>query len=361
MYIEQDRPEALNRQTMHPGRPNDPKNAQNMEVFAVYRSEEGKPEIDLTVFKHNANGGQNLSNLSNKTLPMCYPLFFPNGERGWCPNLTHTGRRRTSNNNRLTLMDFTRFRLAVRQYRYSNGKWGGKLFKQFILDSYLKIESNNLNYYRIHQQKMIAQLGNVIILPSTFPGSPRSMIQHYQDAMAMSREKGPPSLFITFMCNPKWPAQTNNVFPSQTAVERDEITCRVFEGIFEELHRDITERHISGVPLSYLYTKKYQKRGFLQRHMLFTLRQIDRPVTAQQIDNIVWAELPEPDTLLYEIIKQNMMHGSCGNDDPSARCMLNGRCSKGFPEQFRNETIINENGFPLYRRRETLHYFEKFA
>lgn len=30
------------------------------------------------------------------------------------------------------------------------------------------------------------------------------MIQHYQDAMAICRVKGPPDLFITFTCNPKW-------------------------------------------------------------------------------------------------------------------------------------------------------------
>lgn len=30
------------------------------------------------------------------------------------------------------------------------------------------------------------------------------MIQHYQDAMAIRRVKGPPDLFITFTCNPKW-------------------------------------------------------------------------------------------------------------------------------------------------------------
>ena len=30
------------------------------------------------------------------------------------------------------------------------------------------------------------------------------MVQNYQDAMAICRSYGPPDMFITFTCNPKW-------------------------------------------------------------------------------------------------------------------------------------------------------------
>ncbi|XP_073265274.1 uncharacterized protein [Populus alba] len=44
-----------------------------------------------------------------------------------------------------------------------------------------------------------------IILPSSLTGSPRYMVNNYQDAMAICRCYGNPDLFITFTCNVNWP------------------------------------------------------------------------------------------------------------------------------------------------------------
>jgi hypothetical protein len=41
------------------------------------------------------------------------------------------------------------------------------------------------------------RIGQMIILPSTFPGSPRYMQQNYQDAMAIVHKLGKPDLFVT--------------------------------------------------------------------------------------------------------------------------------------------------------------------
>ena len=41
-------------------------------------------------------------------------------------------------------------------------------------------------------------LGKRIVLPTTFTGGPRYMIQNNQDAMAICRWAGNPDLFITF-------------------------------------------------------------------------------------------------------------------------------------------------------------------
>ena len=45
-------------------------------------------------------------------------------------------------------------------------------------------------------------IGKRIILPSSHTGSPRYMIQNYQDAIAICRQYENPDLFITFTCNP---------------------------------------------------------------------------------------------------------------------------------------------------------------
>ena len=40
-------------------------------------------------------------------------------------------------------------------------------------------------------------LGKRIVLPSSYPGSPRAMQQNYLDAMTMVRKKGKPDFFVT--------------------------------------------------------------------------------------------------------------------------------------------------------------------
>jgi len=61
--------------------------------------------------------------------------------------------------------------------------------------------------------------GKVVTLPSTFQGSPRSLLQNYQDAMAMIAKFGKPDLFLTFTCNPLKSLKTymmvNNQFIAQ--------------------------------------------------------------------------------------------------------------------------------------------------
>ena len=43
-----------------------------------------------------------------------------------------------------------------------------------------------------------------------------------------------------------------------------------------------------------------------------------------------------------------MMHGPCGFAKNNATCMKNSFCSKKFPKQIRNETLIDENGIISY-------------
>lgn len=53
------------------------------------------------------------------------------------------------------------------------------------------------------------------------------------------------------------------------------------------------------------------------------------------------------------------MHGLCGKMNDKCVCMKKGCCSKYFPKEFRDETVIDENVFALYRRRDNGHLFYK--
>jgi hypothetical protein len=48
-----------------------------------------------------------------------------------------------------------------------------------------------------------ATIGKRIVLPATFVGGARYMIQNYQDAMTICSWAGYPDLFITFTCSHK--------------------------------------------------------------------------------------------------------------------------------------------------------------
>jgi hypothetical protein len=70
--------------------------------------------------------------------------------------------------------------------------------------------------------------GVKVILPASFSGGPRFMVEHYQDAMAIVRTFGKPTFFITFTCNAAWEEITKELMPGQTAVDRPDLTARVF-------------------------------------------------------------------------------------------------------------------------------------
>ena len=91
--------------------------------------------------------------------------------------------------------------------------------------------------------------------------------------------------------------------------------------------------------------------------MLVILRPEDRPRTADDVDTIVSAELPDPtqsaqSARLQEIVLSSMVHNECGAARPTAACMKDGRCTKRFPKPFTTETIWDEDRtYPQYRRR----------
>lgn len=101
-----------------------------------------------------------------------------------------------------------------------------------------------------------------------------------------------------------------------------------------------------------MYLVEWQKRGLPHAHILVWLIDKIRP---EEIDIIISAEIPDmsTDTLLFDIVTTNMIHGPCGNLNSSSPCMANGKCTKNFPKEFSNDTITNVDGYPIYRRRNT--------
>jgi len=65
------------------------------------------------------------------------------------------------------------------------------------------------------------------------------------------------------------------------------------------------------------------------------------------------------DLILHECIKNNMIHGPCGSAYRRSPCMKDGKCSKFFPKKFQQTTIVDQDGYPIYRRRNNRNVIEK--
>ena len=88
-----------------------------------------------------------------------------------------------------------------------------------------------------------------------------------------------------------------------------------------------------------------------------------RVSTNDEVDSIISAELPQdPATAeenkrdearrLQSIIITNMIHGPCGDMNPSCVCMKDKKCSKNFPKKFCKKTFVDpDSSHPEYRRR----------
>ncbi|KAI9115706.1 hypothetical protein K1719_013375 [Acacia pycnantha] len=50
-------------------------------------------------------------------------------------------------------------------------------------------------------------------------------------------------------------------------------------------------------------------------------------------------------------VRSYMVHGPCGRSSRNVPCMEDGKCSKYFPKRYNAHTILDEKGYPTYRRR----------
>jgi hypothetical protein len=123
----------------------------------------------------------------------------------------------------------------------------------------------------------------------------------------------------------------------------------------KELIKDIQEKLILGVVIARIHVIEFQKRGLLHCHMLMRIDEYNVPQTGEDIDKTISAEIPDPQTHpeLHNIIMSYMIHGPCGEINKNSPCMDDNKCTKSFPKDFSASTIINSNGYPTYRRRDT--------
>jgi PIF1-like helicase/Helitron helicase-like domain at N-terminus len=198
-------------------------------------------------------------------------------------------------------------------------------------------------------------LGQRIILPSSFSGSSRFMIQNCQDALAINCHFKGADFFLTMTANPNWPEIKAALLPGQSSADRPDLVNRVFHLKVKELMDDIYKQGVLGRAVAHVWTTEFQKRGLPHVHLIIFLHPDSKLSTPEEIDSLLSAEFPDEDEdpELLELVKTFMVHTPCGPHRPNAPCMHNGKCSKSFPKPFRDHTTVNEDSYANLRRRDT--------
>ncbi|CAH9106093.1 unnamed protein product, partial [Cuscuta epithymum] len=316
-----------------------------------------------------------INELNPAYLGLQYPLLFPYGEDGYREDISFSDSNSKSTKGRrsVSVREFLAYRLHDRGVENSFILKARRLFQQFVVDGYTMVESSRLTYIRLNQKQLRCAMykglseallsgerdastqGKRIVLPSTFVGGARYMVQNYQDAMAICRWAGYPDLFLTFTCNPKWPEivrflSERNLNPE----DRPDIICRVFKMKLDGLIKDLRQNKIFGDVRAVVYTIEFQKRGLPHAHILLFMGNADKFTAPADIDRIISAEIPDEssDPDYFNAVKMHMMHGPCGRDAKNAPCMVQSKCSKHFPKNFNAHTNIDEDGYPKYMRRD---------
>ena len=229
--------------------------------------DETKNKRDIILHRHDGDL-KRISELHPSYLAMQYPLLFPYAEDGYRTNIFHFGVTDYDEKNkgtRVTMKEYFAYRIQERPNEFSMMLNGRRLFQQFIVDGYTMIESERMSFNKKNNKELrsetysrLAKLaenpesgvklrGRKVVLPSSFTGSPRYMMQNYLDAMTICKFYGYPDLFITFTCNPNWP-EINRFMAARglKSEDRPDVITRVFKIKLDCLMHDLKERRTFG-------------------------------------------------------------------------------------------------------------------
>ena len=143
-------------------------------------------------------GVRRISELHPSYLALQYPLLFPYAEDGYRTDIYHRGitdYTATNKKTRLTMKEYFAYQLQERPGVFSMCLNARRLTQQFIVDAYTMVESERMSFIKNQNNELrsenyskLAKLveegdtgiklrGKRVILPSSFTGSPRYMMQ----------------------------------------------------------------------------------------------------------------------------------------------------------------------------------------
>lgn len=344
-------------------------NAPVTEEVAIIVVDSGHYQREIVVQKRDSRT-RIISEMNPLYDALQYPILFWRGNGTYdhetCKQVDPTTGDPTRK--RVSPMEYYSYLMQVRRNDPNFLFMCGRLMSQIAVDWWAKVEAQRLKWHRYHQDELRkseyvnlrdniqsdgnpVDIGQRVILPSSFIGSPRHMHEYAQDAMAYTRLCGRPDLFITFTCNKDWPEIQQNLLDNQVPADRHDIVARVFRQKLSILMDVLTKQGIFGPSRCHMYSIEWQKRGLPHAHILLWLQD---HISPGEIDDVISAELPSPSTdrELYDIVLKCLRHGPCGVFNLDAPCNdRHHKCTKKYPWRFTAETHTEKNGYPIYRRR----------
>ena len=119
------------------------------EIGAIFDADEdsvaSKRDVVLTRIDNTLT---KISELAQAYDPLAYPLILPYGSPGWHHGLTK------NDGKRMTMLDYYCYRLQMRVGETNPLLCGGRVFQQYIVDQWTKIEQNNLSFLKNNQSKL---------------------------------------------------------------------------------------------------------------------------------------------------------------------------------------------------------------
>ena len=295
------------------------------EVAVVFVQQDGQiPSRHIAAHARDGSGLVNIFDTDPIVDPMTYPLFFPRGILGWHEGLSRVNSTRKYD--RIAQQPYYRYLAMIRKGKFNPIHYGANLTQQFWVDSWTKSEQNRLFFHRNNQDQIRAEEygelrdfvirgdhltpGRRVILPSSFRGSPRAMIQEYQDSMVIMTKCGKPDFFVTMTCNPKWREITENLYTGQKPSDRPDLIARVFKAKVDEMMHLLLKNNLLGEVSAYVLVYEWQKRGLPHVHALLTMKDGHKPLNRDDIDKLIRAEIPDPllEPRLHDIVRRNMIH-----------------------------------------------------
>jgi hypothetical protein len=208
--------------------------------------------------------------------PLQYPLLFPQGTPGWGLSSDDDNQLHNTLLSKFTQREWYKHRLLTDD-RFL---LFGRLTSEYLCDMYSRIEEERLQFIRkgrLHEAREgdpdIDDEDIDIRLPVSFLGSKEWSSSETADALALAREYGPPSMFITMTCNPEWPEIVSRLRPTQTAYDIPIIVIRVFKRRLQRLLELLNTKF--GHVLYIIYVIEFQKRGFPHAHIVVS-RNVNR-------------------------------------------------------------------------------------
>ncbi|XP_076895811.1 uncharacterized protein LOC143548583 [Bidens hawaiensis] len=292
------------------------------------------------IVNSRSGGLRQISEFHPSYSPLQFPLLFPFGEDGYKVDIPHRNvvPSSTAARKKYTMREFFAYRLQDRPNQFSLPLNGQRLFQQLLVDEYTMVESQRLHFIRRKQSELRSDTyeslrnlkttgnsdastsGQRVILPSSFTGGSRYMMQNYLDAMCLCRWYGYPDFFLTITCNPGWPEVKRFLKDTNlNSKDRPDILCRIFKMKLDSMIKLMKDKALFGKIKAAVYTIEFQKRGLPHAHIFLFIAPENKIQNPSHIDNFISSEIPdkvtEPD--LYQLVSDHMLHGPCGEANPS--------------------------------------------